>query len=161
MSDSKVVSGLVRTAIIVSDLERSFSFYSDILGLDEVYFRGRLEDTNLEKLLGVPGLAQCDAIVLKAPGPALGMIGLFRLALQAESQPTAAAGIRVGETCLVFDHPDLVSLERRLRDAGYPVVCPPVSLRVSDQTDSLEMSFRDPDGVMINCIQRGCERTPL
>jgi hypothetical protein len=64
------------------------------------------------------------------------------------------AGLSRGETCLVFYHRDLAALSERLVEGGYQIVCPALQLQVSEDFQSTEMTFRDPDGVMINCIER-------
>ena len=144
---------LVRAAVLVADLERSVAFYRDVLGLDEVLFEGRVEDPALGTLLDIDGLDNLQCAILKAPGPPFGMLGLFAApAIRPQGGNDGKAG--AGTVCLVFNRPDLDALYGRVVDAGNTVVSPPVSLRVSDSLTSREMSFRDPDGVLINCIER-------
>lgn len=155
MSDTAPVSPLVRTAIIVADLERAMKFYQEVIGIPEVYYQGRLTDPASAQLLGMPADSQTRFAIVKGAGPALGMVGLFEILNHTPPALTRPSiGMSLGETCLVFYHRDLSELTAKLEAGGYEIVCPPVQLRVSDKLTSTEMTFRDPDGVMINCIQR-------
>ena len=130
-------------------------FYRDVLGIPEVYYQGHLSDPAVGQLLGMPSEAETRFAIVKGAGPALGMVGLFQIlnhAPPALRRPTS--GMNGGETCLVFYHRDLTALTEKLSRGGHTIVCPPIALQVSDNFTSSEMTFRDPDGVLINCIQR-------
>ena len=148
------ISPMVRSALMVSDLERSTRFYRDLLGLDETWYAGELSDGNAHRLLGMPAGSLTRACILKAPGPAWGMVGLFEI-----SQPTPPllardnGRINQGETCLVFYHRDLDAVQAGLEAEGLPVLCPPLMLEVDGVARQREMTFRDPDGVLINLIE--------
>ena len=155
MAQTTPVSPLVRTAIIVRDLDSSMGFYREVLGIPDVYYQGHLTDPAVGGLLGMPSDAETRFAIVKAEGPALGMVGLFEIVnLEPPALQRPSAGLSLGETCLVFYHHDLAELTRKLESGGHTIVCPAVALQVSDQLTSSEMTFRDPDGVMINCIQR-------
>jgi len=150
----KTISPMVRSALMVSDLGRSTRFYRDLLGLDETWYEGELSEGNAHQLLGMPAGALTKACILKAPGPAWGMVGLFEV-----SQPDPPAlhrdeqRINQGETCLVFYHRDLRAVQAALETLGMPVLCPPLMLEVDGVARQREMTFRDPDGVLINLIE--------
>jgi catechol 2,3-dioxygenase-like lactoylglutathione lyase family enzyme len=155
MTETAPVSPLVRTAIIVADLERSMTFYREVIGIPEVYHQGHLTDPASAQLLGMPADSQTRFAIVKGAGPALGMVGLFEILNHSPPSLTrASGGMSLGETCLVFYHQDLSALTAKLKAGGHQIVCPPVKLQVSDKLQSTEMTFRDPDGVMINCIER-------
>ena len=149
-----MISPMVRSALMVADLERSTQFYSRVLGLNETWYAGELSDGNAHQLLGMPAGSLTCACILKAPGPAWGMIGLFEI-----SEPVPmpvkldSKRINLGETCLVFYHADLDRVESALDDLQLPILCRPLMLVVDDQPRQREMSFRDPDGVLINLIE--------
>lgn len=149
------LSPMVRSAIFVADLERSSKFYRQVLQLDEVFFEGELSDGNAHLLLGMPAGMTTRALILKAPGPAWGMVGLFELTDPApqplERRDHDAANI--GETCLVFYCADLDPVLAALRAGGHTVLCPPTPLVIGDFVKQREMTFRDPDGIMINLIE--------
>lgn len=148
------ISPMVRTALFVADLARSRRFYRELLGLQETWYEGELSDGNAHELLGMPAGTVTRACILKAPGPAWGMVGLFEV-----SQPAPApvgretARINQGETCLVFYCADLDPVTAALRAGGHQILCPPVVLRVDGRDRQREMCFRDPDGVLVNLIE--------
>lgn len=148
------ISPMVRSALMVADLDRSTQFYQEVLGLDETWYVGELSDGNAHQLLGMPAGCLTRARILKAPGPAWGMVGLFEI-----SAPTPATGtmdsqrINQGETCLVFYHADLDRVLTLLEQQHCKVLCPPLLLTVDGQSRQREMTFRDPDGVLINLIE--------
>lgn len=148
------ISPMVRTALFVSNLERSRVFYRDLIGLDETWFEGELTDGNAHELLGMPAGSVTRACILKAPGPAWGMVGLFEIT---NPKPPAASrtpeSINQGETCLVFYCADLDPVTDALRAGGHHILCAPVRLRIGEQQKQREMCFRDPDGVLINLIE--------
>ena len=51
----------------------------------------------------------------------------------------------------------LATLEARLADAGAEIVGPATEISIREGHSSREMIFRDPDGVLINCIERNPE----
>ena len=148
------ISPMVRTALFVRDLERAQNFYRQVIGLDETWFEGELTEGNAHELLGMPAGSYTRACILKAPGPAWGMVGLFEIT-NPEPPPVQRAddSINQGETCLVFYCRNLDPVTRALRDGGHRVLCEPVPLRIGEQIKQREMCFRDPDGVLINLIE--------
>lgn len=147
-------SPMIRSALFVRDLGASTRFYRDLLGLDEIFFEGTLSDGNAWQLLGMPAGTRTRAVILKAPGPSIGMVGLFELSGPAPEPVTRnAASANLGEACLVFYCKDLTPVHARLEEAGGTCLCPPLHLEVNNQVKQREMTLRDPDGVMINLIE--------
>ncbi|MDE0128155.1 MAG: hypothetical protein OXQ86_01145 [Gammaproteobacteria bacterium] len=75
----------------------------------------------------------------------------------------ASGGVNVGEGCLVLLTTDIRAVRNRLVDMGAEIVCEPQRLVVrgtlpggAEMTGpgSLEMTCRDPDGMLINLIER-------
>lgn len=148
------LSPMVRSALFVSDLERSATFYRDVLGLENVYWEGELAGESLERLLGVPPGTCCRAKILQSGDISYGMVGLFELS---DPRPVAIArpgsGAHVGESCLVFYCSDLDEIMARLAAGDYRVVCPPIPLVHEGREKQREMTCADPDGIMINFIE--------
>ena len=148
------LSQMVRAAVIVSNLERSVDFYENVLGLREVYFEGSLDHPAGAQLLAMPEGTKIRAKILKAPGPAFGMVGLFELADPApDSVRRNEASSNIGEMCQVYYCDDVGEVHDKLVEGGHTVVCPPTFLKVGNRTGQREMVFRDPDGAMINLIE--------
>lgn len=147
-------SPLVRSAIFVRDIEKSTRFYREILGLTEVWYEGDISEGNAHELLGMPPGSYTRARILKSDGPAWGMIGLFEIT-NPMPKPISAdpSQINLGETCLVFYCTDLTAVTAMLERQGYAILCPPTMLRLHDLDRQREMTFRDPDGVLINLIE--------
>lgn len=158
-----LVSPMVRTALIVSDLQRSTHFYSSVLEMDEVYAEGGLSHATAAKLLGMPTGTRLRYRIFRVDGLNKGMVGLFELSDPAPPRvQKRIEGCSVGETCLVFYCADLDVIHQRLLAGNHMVVCPPMHLDVEIEDGAIqaqdrgqrEMTFRDPDGVLINLIER-------
>jgi catechol 2,3-dioxygenase-like lactoylglutathione lyase family enzyme len=147
-------SPMVRTALFVADLERSTRFYQDVLGLAEIWYEGDLSSGNANELLGMPAGSYTKARILKADGPEWGMVGIFEV-----SNPTPpdlsrdASQINQGETCLVFYHANLDDVTAKLNAGDHHILCAPLLLNMEGKGRQREMTFRDPDGVLINLIE--------
>ena len=58
---------------------------------------------------------------------------------------------------MIFPTNDIWGLTKKIKDAGYVIVSPPVALieRPGMKQQPLEMMFRDADGVLVNLVQAG------
>jgi catechol 2,3-dioxygenase-like lactoylglutathione lyase family enzyme len=151
-----IVTPLKRTAIIVRDMERSLRFYRDGLGLN-VWVEGRSarDIPALYQLLGMP---PCTVrwVILQSEDVDWGMVGLFELTDPAPLDDTRPSVDRAnrGEACLVFHTPDVERVHALARQIGLTVLCPPTRLELPQHgVESLEMTLRDPNGVLVNLIQ--------
>lgn len=147
---------LVRCALFVSDLEASTVFYRDVIGLPELLFEGSLQGAPLERLLGLGDGAGVRFRILKAEGPPYGMIALFEVTGQTITRVRKTDGtVNIGEGVLVFHRTDLDALAARLAGIGQGFLSGPERLVDTPQrrTDR-EVMLRDPDGVLINVIER-------
>lgn len=147
---------LVRCALFVSDLEASTAFYRDVIGLPELLFEGALQGAPLERLLGLAEGAGVRFRILKAEGPPYGMIALFQVTGQTLTRVAKTEGtVNIGESVLVFHRPDLDAVAARLAGINQAFLSGPERLVDTPrrQTDR-EVMLRDPDGVLINLIER-------
>ncbi|WP_446831292.1 VOC family protein [Candidatus Foliamicus sp.] len=155
MNDTPQVSRMVRTALFVSNLDNSARFYKQGLGFHEVYSSGELTHNVAHALLGVPEDRVIRYEIVKADGPNFGMVGLFEVKPSPATVRRDNAGANLGEGCLVFLTTDIRAVRDRLVDLGAEIVCEPLRLMVRDSSPgNLEMTCRDPDGMMINLIER-------
>ena len=150
------VTPLKRTAIIVRDMDRSIAFYQGVLGMN-IWIQGQAgaELPALYQLLGMP---PCHTrwVILQSEDVAWGMVGLFELTDPAPDDNTHPNIDRVnrGEACLVFHTPDVRKIHRGAKRLGVTVLCPPTRLAIKAHgVESLEMTLRDPNGVLVNFIQ--------
>lgn len=149
------VSPMVRAALTVSNLERSKAFYTEVLGLTEVFLESAVDGGNMYALMGVPATTRARICILKTPGSAAyGMVGLFELT---DPQPARldhrGVGSLIGELCMVFYCPDLDAVMRAVEARRLVVVAPPIALEVRGRVKQREMTFRGPDGEKINLIE--------
>ncbi len=150
------VGTMVRSALIVSNLERSTVFYREILGIAGTYAEGELTHPAAAKLLGMPASSLTRYRIIKQEGgPNRGMVGLFEVSNPAPPPFTKRKdSVNVGEVCLVFYCDDVEGVHRKLVAAGHTVLCPPTHLQVTKDKGQPEMVFMDPDGILVNLIQR-------
>jgi catechol 2,3-dioxygenase-like lactoylglutathione lyase family enzyme len=151
-----LVTPLKRTAIIVKDLRRSLRFWRDALGMN-VWIDGKAgrELPALFKLLGAP---PCTTrwVILQSEDVDWGMVGLFELSRPAPPSVPDFDRMRahVGEACLVFHTADVEAIYRAAKRQRLPILCPPTRLELKDHgVESIEMTLRDPNGVLVNLIQ--------
>lgn len=147
-------SALIRATLFVRDLERSTAFYG-ALGLTEVYYEGLLEDPSASALIGFERHWPYPVRILKTVGPNFGMVGLFQLDSRhkAEVLPPAAGPARIGEAALIFYVAQLDEAVSRLTAAGASWLGPRYIFRLPHRAQA-EISLRDPDGVLVNLIER-------
>jgi catechol 2,3-dioxygenase-like lactoylglutathione lyase family enzyme len=145
-----------RAAIVVRDLARSLEFYRRVLGL-AVWVEGEAGPDNavFARLVGLPP-CHIRYVILRAAGVTQGMVGLFEIRGASLPECTHAdpAAANLGEVVLVFEASDVEAIHRDAAEAGLRVVCAPQHLRIPELgVESLEMSLRDPNGVLVNLIQ--------
>lgn len=151
------VSPLVRAALIVADLDRSFDFYSDVLGYEELFFDAELQDRVINELLAVPSTSYTRVKILKATGPSFGMVGLFEIT---EPAPPGIErsydGCHVGEVCMVFYCADVEVVYGKLQRHSATIVAAPRLLNIKEipGAGQREMVCRGPDGELLNFIER-------
>ncbi|NKB42659.1 MAG: hypothetical protein GKS03_00135 [Alphaproteobacteria bacterium] len=149
------LSQMVRAALQVSDLERSKAFYSEVLGLSDVYAEGTAKGGNMHEFIGMPDGVTTRVCVMKQPDfTAYGMVGLFEV-----TNPTPpkierpSEGCNLGEICMVFYCSDLDEVISRAKSHDHTIVCEPKRIRVRGHIKQREMALRGPDGEKINLIE--------
>jgi catechol 2,3-dioxygenase-like lactoylglutathione lyase family enzyme len=144
-----LISGVLPTALTVSDMERSLRFYRDLLGfkvggeLPSPAERERWDRYHVA-VCGVPD-ARIDVVYLLAPD------GKSELELIQYTSPAAKApprpGIEQPRTAIVaLAVTDSAAAVRKLRAAGAEVLSDPVQYRTDEGDESYTTYFYDPDG---------------
>ncbi len=153
-NDPMVGSPLVRAALIVSDLDRSREFYHSLLGFTEEFASGVTRDSAVTALLGQPPGSLCRFVVIKRPGPAFGMIGLFEASEPTPpSRPEPQAAVSRGDVFLIFYLREFDPFLARLEAAGGRLLVPPTVVN-NKYRSHRELVACDPDGVRINLFER-------
>ncbi len=147
------ISSLIRSAVFVSDLERSAAFYA-ALGFTETYYEGELDGPSTAAALKTPPTSTCKCRIVKPPGrPNFGMIGLFELTPPEPALPRGDGPPRLGEVALVLYATPVHAAVESARAAGASW-SPDPTLFVMPHRQQFEVCLRDPDGVLINLIDR-------
>jgi catechol 2,3-dioxygenase-like lactoylglutathione lyase family enzyme len=155
---SALASALLRTAIVVADLDAAKRFYVEGLGL-AVRYEGDITRPAVAHQLGLaPG--QMAWFVVLDTAARLGerdvrsaMIGLLhvaRPALPRVTRPEGAA-LAAGEAMLAIETTRIDEVERRLRLLGARFVVEP---HAAPDGSEIEMVIRDPDGTRVHVVQR-------
>ena len=149
------LSQMVRAALQVSNLDRSKAFYTEVLGLTEVYAEGEAQGGNMHALIGAPDSVTTRVCILKQPDfTAYGMVGLFEVTNPAPPKiERPSEGSNIGELCMVFYCSDLDELIGRAKGHEHSIICEPVRLHVRGYVKQREMAIRGPDGEKINLIE--------
>ena len=148
-TDSSEVSRLHHTGYTVSDLDRSLTFYRDLLGCEVVATQSK-QGGYLAAIDGNPD-AHVRMAHLRAPDSSH-VIELFEYLAPAPGRAeTEPRNVGVAHLCFVVD--DLAATYERLRDAGVDFFSPPVEVDTGINTGGYALYLRDPDGIPVELFQ--------
>lgn len=143
------VVGAWHTGFQVADLDRSLSFYRDLLGFEEIWRRVVTEEY-IGTLVGYPGLELHQAL-LRIPGSEHCLELLDYRNVERAAVDTRTANPGTAHICLIVQ--DLASLYERLREAGVTFVSPPVSPTIGPNRGRLVAYMCDWDGIRVELLQ--------
>jgi len=152
------VSVLSRTALVVSDLERSKRFYTYALGY-AVSFDGDITRPEvLAQLRLAPGQRAWFTVLTSSQviegtrrdGAMIGLLSITDPAPPVMRRPEGAE-IAIGEAMLAVRTTDIATVRARLAELGAHVIVEPLRSADGRQT---ELVVYDPDGVRIHVVQR-------
>jgi catechol 2,3-dioxygenase-like lactoylglutathione lyase family enzyme len=138
--------------IVVTDMERSVRFYSELLGLRRG-FETTLEGEWVERVTGLPG-ARAHCVFLETDDPTVRLELLQYLSPTGQCIEANRLPNTQGLRHLAFTLEDLATLNavlERLRAAGVEVVSDPVVVpfRVANLGRKRLCYFYDPDGTVL------------
>jgi catechol 2,3-dioxygenase-like lactoylglutathione lyase family enzyme len=138
-----MLKGLHHAGVSVSDLDRSLTFYRDVLGL-EVFVVAERTDETIGQIVGYPG-AKIKLAFCGVPGDSA------RVELLQYLEPTGAANdgetFRPGSGHVCFRVDDIQTHFEQLVAAGYmPRSSAPVTILQGPNTGTKALYVRDPDG---------------
>lgn len=148
-----IASPLVRAALIVPNVESAAAFYEDVFGFTVTYYEGSLTGKAVSSVIGAPMGTALKCKIVRGDGPNFGMVGLFEMQPDNSVPVKNQGGLKVGEVCLVFYCSDVGDVMKRALSLGARPVCVPTLFEMPHESQ-LEASFRDPNGVFINIIER-------
>jgi catechol 2,3-dioxygenase-like lactoylglutathione lyase family enzyme len=146
---SSEVSRLHHTGYTVSDLDRSLTFYRDLLGCEVVATQTK-EGGYLAAIVGYPD-AHVRMAHLRAPDSSH-VIELFEyLAPTPGRSETEPRNVGTAHICFIVD--DLPATYERLREAGVEFFSPPVEVDTGVNAGGYALYMRDPDGIPMELFQ--------
>ena len=145
------VVGVDHVSLTVDDLDRSVGFYCGLLGLT-LHDRGRLEPDLIEQMTGMPN-AEVDYADVDLGSRILELLHYRTAAVR---RPIASRQERPGSMHIGLRVDDAVAVHGRLAAAGFAPQSPPRTLPDdgSGWSGSIVFYVRDPDGVMLEIVQR-------
>lgn len=163
-NDGDIDSVMLRTALVVSDIEASKRFYSYALGYT-VSYEGDISRPAVLGQLQLEEGRKVSFAVLKGASSVKGreltgaMIGLLHV-----DNPPLAEMVRpgpdtmaTGEGMMAIVSSDIASIYERVQELGATVLWPPTLS--ADESES-EMVVYDPDGIRIHVVERHKARDP-
>jgi lactoylglutathione lyase len=142
-----MITTVNHTSFTVSDLDRSISFYRDLLGMELISLAGR-DPAFVEKVTGILG-ANLKVAYLQAPGHRLELIQYLRppgkkLDLQTNN---------VGCAHLAFNVDDLPRMYAEMKAKGVYFKSAPQEVPAGPNKGTLTVYFTDPDGITLEFLQ--------
>jgi len=142
-----MITNVNHTSFTVRDLDRSLSFYRDLLGLELISLAGR-DPAFSEKVTGIAG-AKLKVAYLQAPGHRLELIQYF-------SPPGKKLDLRtnnVGCSHLAFNVDDLLKMYADLKAKGVRFKSSPQEVPAGPNKGTLTVYLTDPDGITLELLQ--------
>jgi catechol 2,3-dioxygenase-like lactoylglutathione lyase family enzyme len=141
--------------IVVTDLERSVRFYTELLGFRKTR-EANLEGEWIDRIVGLRGVkARAVFIVAPAGEPRIELLAYETPAGEAFAENSRANTI--GLRHIAFRVDDMVATVGRLRAAGVTVFSDPVRVPTGvvqhDAGDKTLVYFLDPDGVILELAE--------
>lgn len=141
--------------LVVSDLERSVKFYTELLGFKEIR-RAHLEGKWIESIIGLKDVcANVVYVVAPAGEPRLEL--LCYDSPQGESIPANSLANTLGLRHIALRVEDIYSMVKRLKEAGIRVfgepVVVPTGVITHDAGHKILCYFLDPDGILLELAE--------
>lgn len=148
MADDKMVRSVRHTGLVVADLERSLTFYRDMLGLS-IYQRMTESGPFIERIVGLPGVV-LEWVKLLAPDGSL----VELLKYQNQAARLVGEGYSKSDTLgfshIAFTVAEIETLYKRLCKKGFHCNCAP---QVSPDGLVKVVYCHDPDGIVVELVE--------
>ena len=150
MSDGLGVKAMDHVAIMVSDLERAYHFYHDLLGMEK---REYYEEKHIEGVSEVLGLSGVQMKIYIMSSPSNPGVTLHVTALDHPESPTGRPEIHhVPSTHICFTVDDIEATYESLKARSVEFVSPPVHYPA--QAGGWGICFvYDPDGNLLELVE--------
>jgi len=151
----KITPAIDHINIVVSDLERSVKFYTEILGFEKTN-SAHLEGDWIESIVGIKGVV-ADVVFIVAPAGEP-RIELLRYKFPiGESIPLNSLANTIGLRHIALRVDDIQASAKKLKDAGVRLLSEPVTVPTTvvthDAGHKMLCYFYDPDGVLLEITE--------
>ena len=152
MSKEHLVSPVARLTIFVADMERSITFYRDVLGFELVDDK-TVSGPGVGALLGLPSCTM-RVVYLQSEGNDFGMVGLFHVTdPPLPNGPELPTGFFQGRPAAAFCTENAEELQKRLEDYGVEYLLRPTAYSNPELGDFVETIIEDPDRVALSFVE--------
>jgi catechol 2,3-dioxygenase-like lactoylglutathione lyase family enzyme len=153
------IGGIWHFSFTVADIERSISFYRDLLGCELVH-RQRQDNEYTRRLVGLSD-AVLEIAQFRIPGAAIPVSG-HHLELVQYVRPEGNRGDtginNPGAAHLALVVEDATAEYERLRGCGVTFVSPPNAITAGVNAGGATCYFRDPDAIVLEILQPPAHR---
>ena len=150
-----MISAVDHINLVVSDLERSVRFYTELLGFKEVR-RAHLEGKWIESIIGLKGV-RANVVYILAPAGEPRLELLCYESPQGESIPANSLANTPGLRHIALQVEDIQKAVKRLKEAGVKIIGEtvevPASVVTHDAGHKTLCYFLDPDGILLELAE--------
>ncbi len=150
-----MISAIDHINIVVSDLERSVKFYTELLGFKEIN-RVHLEGEWIEDIVGLKGVA-ADVVFIVAPEEEPKIELLCYKSPTGDQVPVNSLANTIGLRHIAFRVDDIQAASEKLKAAGVKLLSEPIAvpatLMAQNPVRKTLCYFHDPDGVLLEIAE--------
>lgn len=150
-----MISAIDHINIVVSDLERSVKFYTELLGFKEIN-RVHMEGEWIEEIVGLKGVT-ADVVFIASPDEDPKVELLCYRSPAGDSIPANSLANTTGLRHIAFRVDDIQAAAKKLQDGGVKFLSEPLAVPASVMADNPIRKtlcyFHDPDGVLLEIAE--------
>jgi len=150
-----MIRALNHINLVVSNLDRSVQFYTDLLGFKEVR-RAHLEGQWIESIVGLKGV-RAEVVYLLAPAGEPRLELLCYESPRGESIQANSLANTIGLRHIALQVDDIHGAVNHLKEAGVTILSEPVAVPKSaikhDAGRKILCYFLDPDGILLELAE--------